>query len=60
MSGSLYSYDPFKGEVVTRKNLILPMVTPGFRPLAIIVQLTRNAMLDVLGGIISVPLKQRD
>jgi peptide/nickel transport system permease protein len=49
MSGSLYSYDPFKGEVVTWKNLILPMVTLGFRPLAIIVQLTRNAMLDVLG-----------
>jgi peptide/nickel transport system permease protein len=49
MSGSLYSYDPFKGEVVTWKNLILPMITLGFRPLAIIVQLTRNAMLDVLG-----------
>ncbi|MES2376652.1 MAG: ABC transporter permease [Bacteroidota bacterium] len=49
MSGSLYSYDPFKGEVITWKNLILPMVTLGFRPLAIIVQLTRNAMLDVLG-----------
>jgi peptide/nickel transport system permease protein len=49
MSGSLYSYDPFKGEVITWKNLILPMITLGFRPLAIIVQLTRNAMLDVLG-----------
>jgi peptide/nickel transport system permease protein len=49
MSGSLYSYDPFKGEVITWKNLILPMITLGLRPLAIIVQLTRNAMLDVLG-----------
>jgi peptide/nickel transport system permease protein len=49
MSGSLYSYDPFKGEVITWKNLILPMVTLAIRPLAIIVQLTRNAMLDVLG-----------
>ena len=49
MSGSLYSYDPFRGEVLTLKNLILPVVTLGFRPLAIIVQLTRNAMLDVLG-----------
>jgi peptide/nickel transport system permease protein len=48
MSGSLYSYDPFKGEVMTWKNLILPMITLGLRPLAIIVQLTRNAMLDVL------------
>jgi peptide/nickel transport system permease protein len=49
MSGSLYSYDPFKGQVIVWKNLILPMVTLGLRPLAIIVQLTRNAMLDVLG-----------
>ncbi|MEO6520397.1 MAG: ABC transporter permease [Mucilaginibacter sp.] len=49
MSGSLYSYDPFKGEVLTLKNLILPMITLGLRPLAIIVQLTRSAMLDVLG-----------
>jgi len=49
MSGSLYSYDPFKGEVTTWKNLWLPMVTLGLRPLAIIVQLTRSAMLDVLG-----------
>lgn len=48
MSGSLYSYDPFKGEIVTWKNLWLPMVTLGLRPLAIIVQLTRSAMLDVL------------
>ncbi len=48
MSGSLYSYDPFKGEVITLKNLILPALTLGLRPLAIIVQLTRNAMLDVL------------
>ena len=49
MSGSLYSYDPFKGPVMSWRNLILPMVTLGLRPLAIIVQLTRNAMLDVLG-----------
>ena len=48
MSGSLTGYDPFKGEVIIWKNLILPMVTLGLRPLALIVQLTRNAMLDVL------------
>ena len=47
MSGSLYTYDPFNGEVLTLKNLILPMVTLALRPLAIIVQLTRSAMLDV-------------
>ncbi|WP_158798209.1 ABC transporter permease [Pedobacter sp. L105] len=49
MSGSLYSYDPFKGEVLTLKNLVLPVITLGLRPLAIIVQLTRSAMLDILG-----------
>ena len=48
MSGSLYNYDPFRGEVMNWKNLILPMITLGLRPLAIIVQLTRSAMLDVL------------
>ena len=48
MSGSLYSYDPFKGEIITYKNLWLPMIILGLRPLAIIVQLTRSAMLDVL------------
>ena len=49
MSGSLYSYDPFRGEIITWRNLVLPMITLGLRPLAIIVQLTRSAMLDVLG-----------
>ncbi|UKJ08370.1 ABC transporter permease [Solitalea lacus] len=48
MSGSLHNYDPFKGEVLSLKNLWLPMITLGLRPLAIIVQLTRSAMLDVL------------
>lgn len=48
MSGSLYDYDPFDGEVLVWKNLILPMLTLGLRPLAIIMQLTRSAMLDVL------------
>jgi len=48
MSGSLYSYDPFSAEVLTLRNLWLPMITLGLRPLAIIVQLTRSAMLDVL------------
>ncbi len=48
MSGSLYDYDPFNGEVLVWKNLVLPMVTLGLRPLAIIMQLTRGAMLDVM------------
>ena len=48
MTGSLFAYDPFRGRVLDLKNLILPAVTLGIRPLAIITQLTRSAMLDVL------------
>jgi peptide/nickel transport system permease protein len=33
---------------MTLQNLVLPAVTLGIRPLAIITQLTRSAMLDVL------------
>ncbi|MBV7529964.1 ABC transporter permease [Chitinophaga sp. sic0106] len=48
MTGSLYDIDPFKGRVLNGRNLVLPALTLGIRPLAIIVQLTRSAMLDVL------------
>ncbi len=48
MSGSLYGYNPFSGQELTLKNLILPALTLGLRPLSIIVQLTRSAMLEVL------------
>jgi peptide/nickel transport system permease protein len=48
LSGSLYDYDPFKGEVIQLHNLVLPMLTLGIRPLSIIVQLTRSSMLEVL------------
>ena len=49
MTGSLFSVDPFAGKVLQLKNLVLPAITLGIRPLAIITQLTRSAMLDVLG-----------
>lgn len=48
MSGSLYDYNPFNGEELQLKNLILPTLTLGLRPLSIIVQLTRSSMLDVM------------
>lgn len=48
MSGGLYTIDPFKGEMLDLKNLILPAFTLGIRPLAIITQLTRSSLLDVL------------
>ena len=48
MTGSLYNVDPFEGRTLQLQNLILPALTLGIRPLAIITQLTRSAMLDVL------------
>jgi peptide/nickel transport system permease protein len=49
MFGSLYSVDDFgRGEYLDLKNLILPALTLGIRPLAIIIELTRSSMLEVL------------
>ena len=48
MTGSLFDYDAFKGKQLQLSNLVLPAITLGIRPLAIITQLTRSAMLDVL------------
>jgi peptide/nickel transport system permease protein len=48
MTGNLYEIDPFEGEILTLKNLILPAFALGIRPLAIVVQLSRSSMLDVL------------
>jgi ABC-type dipeptide/oligopeptide/nickel transport system permease component len=49
MTGSMYDLDPFQGRQMQLRNLVLPAITLGIRPLAIITQLTRSAMLDVLG-----------
>ncbi|TAL61013.1 MAG: ABC transporter permease [Bacteroidetes bacterium] len=46
--GSLYIIDDYGDEHLSIKNIILPAVTLGIRPLAIIVQLTRSSLLDVL------------
>lgn len=48
MNGSLYDMDAFNGKSLQLSNLILPAITLGIRPLAIITQLTRSSMLDVL------------
>lgn len=48
-TGSLFTINEISGEKSMQlKNLILPALTLGIRPLAIITQLTRSAMLDVL------------
>ncbi|HXB09504.1 MAG TPA: ABC transporter permease [Puia sp.] len=48
MTGSLFDTDPFAGRQLQLRNLILPALTLGIRPMAIIAQLTRGSLLDVL------------
>ncbi|MES2566476.1 MAG: ABC transporter permease [Bacteroidota bacterium] len=47
-TGSLYDIDVWDGEKLKLKNLILPAITLGIRPLAIVVQLMRSSLLDVM------------
>jgi peptide/nickel transport system permease protein len=49
ITGNWFDIDDVSGQRhLALKNLILPAITLGIRPLAIITQLTRSAMLDVL------------
>ncbi len=49
MTGSLYEVDDFgNGKYIQWKNLILPAVILGIRPLAVVSQLMRNSLLEVL------------
>jgi peptide/nickel transport system permease protein len=49
MTGSLYEVDDFgEGKYLQWKNLILPAIVLGIRPLAVISQLMRNSLLEVL------------
>ncbi|OPZ98038.1 MAG: Dipeptide transport system permease protein DppB [Bacteroidetes bacterium ADurb.Bin408] len=49
MFGSLYSVDDFgRGEYLELKNIILPAITLGIRPLAIVTELTRSSLLEVM------------
>lgn len=49
MTGSLYEIDDMgEGKHLALKNLVLPAFTLGIRPLAVITQLTRNSLLEVM------------
>ena len=49
MTGSLYEVDDFgEGSSLQLKNLILPAIVLGIRPLAVIIQLMRNSLLEIL------------
>ena len=49
ITGNLFEVDDFgEGVHLELKNLILPAITLAIRPLSIVLQLSRNSMLDVL------------
>ncbi len=48
MTGSLYELDDFGEQTHLKiKNLILPAIVLGIRPLAVVIQLMRNSLLEV-------------
>jgi peptide/nickel transport system permease protein len=50
MTGGMIIVDPFEGPRLAWAHLILPAFTLGIRPLAVIIQLSRNSALDVLAS----------
>lgn len=49
MTGSLYEVDDFgEGTYIQWKNLVLPALVLGIRPLAVVIQLMRNSLLETL------------
>ncbi len=49
MTGSLWEVDDFgRGEYLSLKNMILPAITLGIRPLAIVTELTRSSLTKVM------------
>lgn len=49
ISGSLYEVDDFgTGKYIQWRNLILPAIVLGIRPLAVVSQLMRNSLLEVM------------
>ncbi|MFO7844317.1 MAG: ABC transporter permease [Bacteroidales bacterium] len=49
LTGNIYEMDDMgEGMHLQLKNLILPAFTLGIRPLAIVIQLSRNSLLDIL------------
>jgi peptide/nickel transport system permease protein len=48
IQGSLFELDDFGEQQIVWKNIILPALALGIRPIALISQLTRSTMLDIL------------
>jgi peptide/nickel transport system permease protein len=50
MTGSLYEVDDFgEGSYIQWKNIILPAIVLGIRPLGVVIQLMRNSLLETFG-----------
>ncbi|OCB78635.1 ABC transporter permease [Flavobacterium crassostreae] len=50
MTGSLYEVDDLgNGSYLQWKNILLPAIVLGIRPLAVVIQLMRNSLLETLG-----------
>jgi peptide/nickel transport system permease protein len=48
LTGNLYEVDPYgNGVTLMLKNMMLPVLTLAIRPLSVVVQLTRNSLLEV-------------
>ena len=49
MTGSLYTVDEYgRGEFLSLSNLVLPALTLGMRPLAVVTELTRTSLLEAM------------
>jgi peptide/nickel transport system permease protein len=50
IQGSIYEIDELGNDVVNWKNLILPALSLGIRPLSVITQITRSSVLDIISA----------
>lgn len=50
IQGSIFELDELGNDIIVWKNLLLPSIALGIRPLAVITQITRSSMLDVLNA----------
>ncbi len=48
IQGSLYELDDLGDDIVVWKNLLLPAIALGIRPIAIVTQLMRSSMIEVM------------
>lgn len=50
MTGSLYEVDDFgEGQYIQWRNILLPAIVLGIRPLGVVIQLMRNSLLETFG-----------